>query len=224
MEKQGRLIVIEGLDGSGKGTQTEILYKHLQETGKAVRRITFPDYANKSSTLVKMYLEGEIGGLHEVNSYAASSFYACDRYISYQRDWKQDYESGGVILCDRYTTSNIVYQMAKLPQGQWEEYRAWAHNYEFERLGLPEPDLVLYLDMHPDTSRALLQKRYSGDSSKMDIHEQDLQFLQACRAAALYAAEKMNWRILRCCRDGTPLPVAEIAGLIQKETQNIFEE
>ena len=222
MEKQGKLMVIEGLDGSGKGTQTEILYRCLQKAGQAVRHINFPDYANKSSTLVKMYLDGEIGGLHEVNAYAASSFYACDRYISYQRDWKKDYESGGIILCDRYTTSNIVYQMAKLPRDQWEEYRRWAWEYEFERLGLPTPDLVLYLDMHPDTSRALLQKRYGGDNSKMDIHEQDMQFLLDCRAAALYAAEKLNWKILRCCRDGVPLPVEEIAALIHKETEKII--
>jgi dTMP kinase len=214
METKGKLIIIEGLDGSGKTTQTELLTRRLGERGNPVRRLKFPDYDSKSSALVKMYLAGEIGGIDEVNLYAASSFYACDRYISFTTGWKADYEAGAAILCDRYTTSNIIYQMAKLPKPAWNSYIDWLWDYEFTRIGLPEPDLVLYLDMEPETSRALLHKRYGGDSGKLDIHEANLGYLLACREAAHYAAEKLGWRILRCCHDGKPLPVEEVAARI----------
>jgi dTMP kinase len=214
IKSKGKLIIIEGLDGSGKTTQTELLAQRLRERGNPVRRLKFPDYDSKSSALVKMYLAGEIGGIDEVNLYAASSFYACDRYISFTTGWKADYEAGAAILCDRYTTSNIIYQMAKLPKPAWNSYIDWLWDYEFTRLGLPEPDLVLYLDMEPETSRALLHKRYGGDAAKLDIHEANLGYLFSCREAAHYAAQKLHWHILRCCDGGKPLLVEEVAARI----------
>jgi dTMP kinase len=214
IETKGKLIIIEGLDGSGKTTQTGLLAGRLGERGKAVKRLKFPDYDSQSSALVRMYLAGEIGGIDEVNLYAASSFYACDRYISYTTGWKAAYNAGMAILCDRYTTSNIIYQMAKLPKPEWNRYIDWLWDYEFTRLGLPEPDLVLYLDMEPETSRALLHKRYGGDAAKLDLHEENLGYLLSCREAAYYAAEKLGWHILRCCDGGKPLPAQEVAARI----------
>ena len=138
-----RLIVIEGLDGSGKATQAALLAESLTAAGTPVRRISFPDYAHKSSIPVQMYLNGEIGSLEEVNAYAASTFYSIDRYISYQTDWSRDCKEGRLILADRYTTSNACHQMVKLPQKEWDGYLDWLADLEYSRMGLPEPGLVL---------------------------------------------------------------------------------
>ena len=164
-----RLIVIEGLDGSGKATQAALLAESLTAAGTPVRRISFPDYAHKSSIPVQMYLNGEIGSLEEVNAYAASTFYSIDRYISYQTDWSRDCKEGRLILADRYTTSNACHQMVKLPQAEWDGYLDWLADLEYSRMGLPEPGMVLYLDMDPNTSRRLLEKRYGGGQSVLFI-------------------------------------------------------
>ena len=189
-----RLIVIEGLDGSGKATQAGLLAESLTAAGTPVRRISFPDYAHKSSIPVQMYLNGEIGSLEEVNVYAASTFYSIDRYISYQTDWSRDCKEGRLILADRYTTSNACHQMVKLPQKEWDGYLDWLADLEYTRMGLPEPGLVIYLDMDPNTSRRLLEKRYGG----------------ACRGAALYAAEHWGWKVIRCCDGSDPYPPEQI--------------
>ncbi len=202
----GRLIVIEGLDGSGKSTQFELLYKRLSVGGRAIKKISFPDYGQPSSALVKMYLNGEFSSDPEaVNAYAASSFYAVDRYASYMRFWKSEYENGTDILAARYTTSNCIYQMTKLPKEQWDGYILWLEEFEYERLGLPRPDKVIFLDMPIEISQRLLSGRYGGDESKKDIHESDVGFLEKCRQAALFSAEKCGWDIINCSKDGEPL-------------------
>ena len=176
------LIVLEGLDGSGKGTQTALLAEALVKQGHALRQVTFPDYDSPSSALVQMYLKGEFGSNPEdVNAYAASAFYAVDRFASFRRDWKTDYDRGSVILCDRYTTSNMVYQMGKVPREEWDQYLCWMEDFEYGKLGLPRPDLVLYLDMPVEVSQKLLLQRYHGDSGKKDIHESHLEFLPFLR-------------------------------------------
>ena len=118
----GKLIVIEGLDGSGKATQTALLCEALEKMGKKIRRITFPDYKEPSSALIKMYLGGEFGDdPGAVNAYAASSFYAVDRFASFIKFWKDFYLAGGLVIADRYATSNAIYQMGKLPKSGWDE-------------------------------------------------------------------------------------------------------
>lgn len=215
--KGSRLIVIEGLDGSGKATQAALLADQLAREGQTVRRISFPDYAHKSSIPVQMYLAGEIGSLEEVNVYAASTFYSIDRYISYQTDWNRDCREGRLILADRYTTSNACHQMVKLPQEKWPDYLDWLADLEYTRMGLPEPGLVLYLDMDPNTSRRLLEKRYGGDSSREDLHEANLAYLLSCRGAALYAAEHWDWKVIRCCDGEEPRPPEEIHQLVLEQ-------
>lgn len=205
-----RLIVIEGLDGSGKATQAGLLAESLTAAGTPMRRISFPDYAHKSSIPVQMYLNGEIGSLEEVNVYAASTFYSIDRYISYQTDWSRDCKEGRLILADRYTTSNACHQMVKLPQKEWNGYLDWLADLEYTRMGLPEPGLVIYLDMDPNTSRRLLEKRYGGDESRKDLHEANLFYLLSCRGAALYAAEHWGWKVIRCCDGSDPYPPEQI--------------
>ena len=140
---KGRLLVIEGLDGSGKATQAKLLAAHLAESGRRVMEITFPDYESDSSALVKMYLSGRFGDKpDDVNPYAASSFYAVDRYASYKTRWGSFYEAGGIVIADRYTTSNAVHQCSKLPPEQWDDFLRWAFDYEYRLLGLPAPDAV----------------------------------------------------------------------------------
>lgn len=210
-KEKGRLIVIEGLDGSGKATQAALLTKKLQENGENVQQISFPDYESKSSCLVQMYLGGEIGGLDAINPYAASMFYSSDRYISFETVWKKQYISGYTIIADRYTTSNASHQMAKLSRDKWDDYLDWLYNLEFDRMGLPRPDKTIYLDMPPEASRKLIEKRYEGDSGKQDIHERDLDYLLSCRKAALYAAHKLGWLIIdTCAGSDTPLTIEEI--------------
>ncbi|MBP3415439.1 MAG: deoxynucleoside kinase [Clostridia bacterium] len=201
----GKLIVIDGLDGSGKATQSQLLAQRLTQSGTAARRITFPDYNDDSSKLVQMYLRGDFGDSPDaVNTYAASSFYAVDRYASYKRHWQEDYNNGTVIIADRYTTSNAVHQMAKLEEDKWDSYLEWLYDYEYNLLGLPAPDAVIFLDMPLEVSQNLMKERYGGDEGKKDIHERALEYLASCRRSAQYAAAKGDWHILQCAHDGKP--------------------
>ena len=220
---KSKIIVIEGLDGSGKATQTKILAEKLESRGLKVRKLEFPDYSNPSSALVKMYLGGEFGSKPEdVNAYAASAFYAVDRVASYMQFWKKDYQDGTVILSDRYATSNIIYQMAKVEDSQREQFIEWQADFEYKKLGLPEADAVIYLDVDPDVSQKLMEQRYQGDNSKKDLHESNLKFLLSCRKSALYAAEKCGWQIVNYCRDGEIRTIEEIAADIEKIVNEIL--
>ena len=211
----GRIIVVEGIDGSGKATQTKKICSYLQQRGIPFQSYAFPDYAQPSSVPLQLYLQGKIAPKEQVNAYAASSFFAVDRYISFKTNWEPDYLSGKVIVCDRYVTSNLVHQMTKLPEQEWDSFISWLNDYEYEKLGLPKPDFVLYLDMYPKISRQLMMQRYGGDTSKLDVHEADFQYLTACRRAALYAAQKLGWHIIRCCDDHMPFTVEKVFHQIQ---------
>lgn len=204
------LIVLEGLDGSGKSTQLPLLEEELGRRGP-VRVVSFPDYDSPSSALVKMYLGGEFGARPgDVNAYAAGAFYAVDRYASFKRDWQADYQRGTVILAGRYATSNMVYQMEKLPRSQWEGYIDWVEDFEYGRLGIPRPDRVIFLDMPVEAAQKLLSKRYEGDEGKKDLHERDVEYLESCAECARFAARRLGWRTVLCAQDGEPLSVSEI--------------
>lgn len=207
----GKIMVIDGLDGCGKSTQLDLLNKALETEGIRYRQISFPDYSQPSSALVKMYLGGELGGSPaEVNAYAASSFYAVDRYASYKCFWRDDYKNDVPIIAARYTTSNAIHQMTKCPENEWDTYLEWLEHYEYDLLGLPRPDKVIFLDMPLEVSQKLLEKRYDGDCGKKDIHERDTTYLVNCRKAALFAAQKLGWIVVPCSKDGEPLPMQEI--------------
>ena len=219
------LVVLEGLDGSGKGTQAKLLAQALAGRGVPLRPVTFPDYSSPSSSLVRMYLNGEFGSAPEdVNAYAASAFYAVDRFASFRKDWGEDYRQGKLILCDRYATSNMVYQMGKVPREEWDRYLAWVEDFEYQKLGIPRPDLVLYLDMPIEVSQKLLLERYHGDSGKKDIHESHLDFLRACRESAHYAGQRLGWREIPCAKEGEPLPVEEIHQAVLAAVEPLLEK
>lgn len=211
------LIVIDGLDGSGKSTQIQLLHNRLSDMGINVKTISFPDYDHPSSALIKMYLAGDFGdNPGDVNAFAASSFYAVDRYASYKKFWEKDYKNGAFIIAARYTTSNAIHQMAKLNESEWDSYLDWLYEYEFNKLGLPKPDKVIFLDMLPQISDKLLDSRYDKNGGKKDIHEKNKEYLKNCRKAAVYAADKLAWDIVRC-DDGNE------AFSLQKISDDIFD-
>ena len=207
----GKLIVIEGLDGSGKATQAKLLADTLAQKGENVRKITFPDYESDSSALVKMYLKGEFGSKPgDVNAYAASAFYAVDRYASFKKDWGEVYSAGGLIVADRYATSNGIHQCSKLGEDEWDSYLQWLDDFEYKKLGIPAPDVVIYLKADTDISQKLMTGRYGGDESKKDIHEGDLEYLRRSQKAAAYCAEKLGWKTVECVRDGQMRSIEDI--------------
>ena len=203
----GQLFVLEGLDGSGKATQAKLLADALRAQGRQVRQVSFPDYESDSSALVRMYLAGAFGTRPgDVNAYAASSFYAVDRYASYRRDWGAFYDAGGVIVADRYTTSNAVHQRSKLPREQGDAFADWLFSYEYDLLGLPRPDAVFYLRVDPSVSERLLRER--GEAS--DIHERDREYQARCREAADDCAERFGWNVVECVQGGKLRSVEDI--------------
>lgn len=221
--KKGKLIVIDGLDGSGKSTQLELVQKKLEDMGVPVKPISFPDYESPSSALVKMYLNGEFSDNPEdINAYAASSFYAVDRYASYMKYWKEDYFSGKLILAARYVSSNAIHQMVKLDESEYDRYLQWLYDYEHEKLGLPRADKVIFLDMPTNISQKLLSKRYNGDESRKDIHEAHVSYLENCRKTALYAAKKLDWTVIECSDGENPLPVDIISENVMKEISKVI--
>lgn len=218
----GKLIVIEGLDGSGKSTQLDILYEKLRHLGMDVRKIKLPNYDDRSSELVKMYLDGRFGKEpQDVNVYAASSFFAVDRYVSYNCYWKEDYLSGKLILADRYTTSNAYHQIIKLPREGWDGYLQWLQDYEYNKIGIPKPDIVIYLDVPVAISQKLMTARYSGDEVKKDIHEKNLEYLDQCTQAAAYVCKALKWKSVLCVDSEKMLAIDEIA---EKVYQIVLKE
>jgi dTMP kinase len=219
----GKLIVIEGLDGSGKSTQLERLPIALKEKGIACRTVSFPCYEDDSSALVKMYLAGQFGSKPgDVNAYAASCFYAVDRFASFKKDWGEFYNGGGVIISGRYTTSNAVHQCSKLDESEWEDFLSWLYEFEYEKLGIPAPDKVIFLDMPTEVSQKLLDKRYNADGGHKDIHESDVEYLNKCRKAALFTADYSGWVKIPCAKDGEPRTIEDIAEDVLAEALKII--
>ena len=220
---QGKLITIEGLDGSGKGTQTRLLFEALSARGLPVRKVSFPRYESDSSALVRMYLSGAFGEKPgDVNAYAASAFFAVDRFASYRQDWQSFYAQGGIVLADRYTTANAVHQCSKLPQEEWDAFLTWLSDFEYTKLGLPAPDAVFFLDMSLQVSQRLMTGRYQGCESRKDIHEKDVAYLARSRQAALYCVQRLGWRQVRCDDGCTPFPVEDIHAQLLGQVQALL--
>ena len=207
----GKLSVIEGTDGSGKTTQFTLLSKRLQARGVDFRTMDFPQYSEPSSALMRMYLGGELGSKpSDVNAYAASTFYAVDRYASFRKVWGEYYKNGGLMLSNRYTTSNAVHQASKEPEAQWDDFFRWLYDFEYVRLELPQPDLVLYLDVPTELTEGMLRKREEKTHTHADIHEQNMDYLRLCRKTGLRAAQYYNWSIIRCAENGKMRTIEDI--------------
>ena len=221
----GKLIVIEGTDGSGKSTQFKKLSEHLQADEIAFKHIVFPRYREESSALIRMYLGGQFGSKpSDVNAYAASSFYAVDRYASYKMDWGQWYEEGGVVLSDRYTTSNAVHQASKESGEGRDKFLQWLYDFEYDKLGLPRPDLTIYLDVPTDYTEKLLRSREQATNTNADIHEKDMQYLATCRETGRAAAEFYGWTVIQCVKDGQMRTIEDIHEEIYTAVKQCLED
>ena len=221
----GKLIVIEGTDGSGKSTQFKALSEHLETEGVQFKHLVFPRYSEESSALIRMYLGGQFGSKPtDVNAYAASAFYAVDRYASYKMDWGQWYEDGGLILSDRYATSNAVHQASKTEGAARQEYLKWLYEFEYEKLGLPCPDLVIYLDVPTDFTEKMLRGREQATNTQADIHEQDMEYLATCRNCGRDAAQYYGWKIIQCVKDGKMRTIEDIHAEIYAAVQQCLED
>lgn len=221
----GKLIVIEGTDGSGKSTQFRLLTQRLTEEGQTFQKLVFPQYSEPSSALIRMYLGGEFGpNPADVNAYAASVFYAVDRYASYKKVWQQWYEEGGLIVSDRYTTSNAVHQASKEPGEKQGEFLKWLYDLEYTRLGLPAPDLVIYLDVPTDFTEKMMRRREQDTNTHADIHEQDLDYLATCRRTGKAAAEYYGWTVIQCVKDGAMRSIEDIHEEIYRHVAACLED
>ena len=213
----GKLIVIDGLDGSGKGPQTRLLEKYLLDKGIDAKRIDFPRYGSVGCSLVESYLKGDLGkDPSDTNAFASSLFFGMDRYYSYRTEWGEFYKKeGSVVLCDRYTTANAVHQLSKLDRSKWDEYLSWLTDYEYNKLSLPSPDLVIYLEVKPEISLSLIDNRSNQTGRQKDIHELDPDFLTRCYEAALYASKALGWSKI-CCYEGLSMrTIDDIAAQIR---------
>ena len=214
---KGKLFIIEGTDGAGKQTQTEALYKKLLADGYNVRKITFPNYESPACQPVKMYLNGDFGSKPEdVNAYVASTFYAVDRFASYKMDWGKFYEEGGIIISDRYTTSNMVHQAVKMDKEEREEYLEWLTDLEFGKYGLPEPDSVIFLNVDSEYTKKLMENRLNkiNQEEKKDIHESDFDYLHKSYLNSLEIADKYNWDKIDCVHEGELRTIEDISNEI----------
>lgn len=221
----GKLIVIEGTDGSGKSTQFRLLTDRLESEQVKFQKLVFPQYSEPSSALIRMYLGGEFGkSPSDVNAYAASAFYSVDRYASYRKVWGKWYEEGGLVVSDRYTTSNAVHQASKEPEDKREDFLNWLYDFEYDKLGLPRPDLVIYLDVPTDFTEKMLRHRETETHTHADIHEQDMQYLATCRRMGRAAAEHYGWTVIRCVRDGVMRSMEDIHEEIYRHVAACLED
>ena len=222
----GKLIIIEsGSDASGKATQTKKLYDRLVSEGYNVKKVEYPNYDSETSTLVKMYLRGDFGkNPSDFDAYVTSNFYAVDRYASFKTQWEEFYNKGGIILADRYTTSNMVHQASKMEESERDKYLDWLFDYEFNMYKIPKPDAVIFLDVPVDFSKNLMKDRdnkFTGEKEK-DIHEKDLEYLKKCYENSLYIADKYDWKKIECIKDNSLRSIESIHEEIYENIKGII--
>lgn len=223
---EGKLIVIDGVDSSGKQTQVEMLYNKLKAEGLKVKRISFPNYESNSSALVKMYLAGDLGtNPDELDPYAISTFYAADRYISYITDWKKDLDDGYIIIADRYVSSNMIHQAAKIKDINAKKiFLDWLDSFEYGVYKLPRPDIVIFLNMPVEQAVKLMADRknkITGDEKK-DIHERDVAYLQESYNNAMFIANEYSWNIVNCVNNSAVRKIEDIASEIYSDVKNLL--
>lgn len=220
---QGKLIVLEGIDGSGKSTQFKLLTDRLKKEGISFRKVVFPRYDNSSSALLKSYLAGNFGkNPGDVSAYAASTFFFVDRYASYKTDWGDFYNNGGIVICDRYTTSNAIHQGAKLPPDELGTFLDWLYDFEFSLMELPRPDLVIYLDIDLDTSLIQMKLRQENTNTSGDIHETHADYLADCLAAGNCAADRLGWTRVQCLGHSAMRSIEDISEDIYRIVKGVL--
>lgn len=221
-----KIIVIEGVDSSGKATQSKILSDRLKKDGKSVISVEFPNYKSDSSSVVKMYLGGDFGTDPEsVSPYAASTFFAVDRFASVKAEWKDYFSGGNIVIADRYTTSNMVHQASKIKNlEEKSKFLDWLYDFEYNILSLPKPDLVIFLDMPVENARQLMKNRANkiNNSSVKDIHESNEDYLNKSYENACFVAEKYGWNRIKCAVDGKVRTIDDISDEIYNAVKSIL--
>lgn len=223
----GKLFVIEGVDGSGKATQTALLYQALVRQCDQVRQVSFPNYDSPASSLIKMYLNGEFGSDPQaVNAFATSVFFAVDRFASFRKDWQSFYEAGGIVVADRYVTSNLVHQASKIKDAaEKARYIPWLNALEYDIFGLPRPDCVIFLDMPPAYSLRLREQRNQlKQGLTQDIHEADEQYLEQAYRNAVDIAKQQQWRVVSCVEKGEIRAIADIHEEIMQVIESVWKD
>ena len=224
--KDYKIIVVEGVDSSGKATQSKLLTERLENEKNKVISVEFPNYKSDSSSVVKMYLNGDFGtDPNSVSPYAASSFFAVDRYASVCGEWKEYFADGNIIIADRYTTSNMVHQASKISdEAEKVKFLDWLYDLEYNKLELPKPDLVIFLDMPVENARQLMKDRANkiNNSSVKDIHESNDAYLQQSYDNACFVAEKYGWKRIKCAIDGKVRAIDDIAEEIYNAVKEIL--
>ena len=217
----GKLIVLEGTDASGKSTQFGRLCDWLDEQKMPYKKLVFPRYNEESSALIRLYLNGAFGEHPEdVSAYAASTFFAVDRYASYRQEWKDYYEAGGLVVADRYTTSNAIHQASKLPPEEQGAYLDWLFDFEYRIMGIPAPDEVFFLDMPTDAVQELLLHR---QGKQIDIHEKDIPYLRRCYQTALQLADRFGWHRIPCTENGAIRSIEDISSEVIRQLRSVLE-
>jgi dTMP kinase len=195
----GRLIAIEGIDGSGKGTQLELLQKALRARGVALHATNFPHYQSWFGSMVGQFLNGKFGALETVDPHFAALLYAGDRFEA-KRELTDALAQGKLVLADRYIASNLAHQTGRVPAAQRAEFIAWLEHLEYNIYGLPREDRVIYLRVPPAQAQALVSQKAARTytDAKQDIQESSLRHLQD--AAEMYdqLAKRPHWATIEC--------------------------
>ncbi len=223
MPNKGKLFVIDGTDGSGKQTQFEKLKERLAKDGIEYKMVSFPNYDSQSSSLVKMYLSGEFGReAKKISPYIASTFYAVDRYATFETSYKEYYEKGGIILADRYTTANMVHQAGKIKnKEERKKFLDWLWDFEFNLYGLPVPNKVFFLNMPIEKSMELIKNRENKftHNTQKDIHESDREHLLDAYKAACDVAKDYHWYEVQCVKEKQIRTIEDIHEEIYEEVK-----
>lgn len=215
--RKGKIIVIDGTDGSGKATQTAMLARRLKREGRTVRTISFPRHGHPSGWLCDQYLAGKFGTAREVGPYRGSMFYAVDRFAA-SFEIRQWLAAGHVVIIDRWVSANMGHQASKISNSRerWK-FLTWVQNLEYGLFNLPKPNVVLLLYMPPEVSRALVRKR----GKKQDIHEKDKRHIQQAARVYLELAKRYRWPTIRCAEGAQPLPIADIHAKVWAKVRNL---
>ena len=219
----GKLFVIDGTDGSGKQTQFEKLKERLNKDGVEYKTVSFPNYDSPSSSLVKMYLSGDFGtDAQKISPYIASTFYAADRYATFETGYKKYYEDGGIILADRYTTASMVHQAGKIKnKEERDKFLKWLWDFEFKLYGLPIPTEVFFLNMPTEKALELMKDRKNkfDENAKKDIHERNEIHMRDAYNAACEVAKEYNWYEIKCMKNNKLRTIEDIHEEIYEEVK-----
>lgn len=215
---KGKMIVIEGSDGSGKGTHFAMLTTWLKEQEKDIATYDFPQYSQPSSYFVREYLNGKYGGANELGAYKPSYFYALDRFDA-SFSIRKDLEAGKLVICNRFIGSNMAHQGQKLEAHERKAYYDWLLKLEFETLGIPRPNLNIVLLMPADIAQTLIDQKDEREytDKKRDIHEADIDHLRRSVAAYKELCKQFpeTFTGIECTEDGKLRTLEDIQNQIR---------